>query len=215
VILSTLIGLAPLQAFQLSPSPQSSTTSALHMGYGRSSPRTNRSGERSKRQERVGHLVRSEISTILHEGHVVKKADYLEDSIRRSINVVNADVSPDLRQARITVSIISKEVVDKRRAYSWLVKSTPNIRHALAQRLSHMKSVPNLSFVQADVGAAVDVMNLIDKIQSDSYKRKSVGMFGGDDDSLPRGMHMGLDFDDDDDDGWIDDDEDEFFLDDE
>lgn len=189
------------------------------MGYntqGRSSPRGK---ERSKRQERVGHLIRTELSTILHRGVIKGDAEYLEDELRQRISVVNADISPDLRQARITVSIRkgldgaeSNPAVDKRRAFSWLVQNTKAIRHTLAQNLKYMKSVPNLTFAQADVAAAVDVMYLIDKV-AQGYKREAVGEFGGDDDSLPRGVVGGIDFDEDDDDiEWIDEGED-FFLD--
>jgi hypothetical protein len=49
-------------------------------------------------------------------------------------------------------------------------------------------------------------MYLIDKV-AEGYKRESVGEFGGDDDSLPRGMVGGIDFDEDDDVEWIDEDE--------
>lgn len=201
---------------------------ALYMGYysrankGRSSPRSG--ADRSKRQERVGHVVRTQLSTILHRGNIKGDADYLDAELRQRISVVNADVSPDLRQARITVSIrkgidngdsnSNPPAVDKRRAYSWLVRNTKPIRHTLAQQLSHMKSVPNLSFVQADVAAAVDVMYLIDKVSS-GYKREKIGAFG-DDDTLPEGMVKGIDFDDvDDDDDWVDIDEnDELYQDD-
>jgi ribosome-binding factor A len=134
---------------------------------------------RSKRQERVGHLVRSELASILHSG-VIKgsNVEYLEDELRRRISIVNADISPDLRQARVSISIRRGEdadnyVVDQRRAYSWLVSSTKAIKHSLAQRMSHMKSCPNLTFVQVNVGAAVDVMYLIDKI-SKGYKRETI-----------------------------------------
>jgi len=78
-----------------------------------------------------------------------------------------------------------------------------------------MKTCPDLKFVQADVGAAVDVMHLIEKV-SDGYKRENVGMFGGLDDSVPLGAEdwetMG-DFDDDD--GWVDLDDDDDDWDDE
>ena len=183
---------------------------------GRSSPRGKQ--DRSKRQERVGHLVRTELSTILHKGVIKGHADYLEDELRQRISVIHADVSPDLRQARVTVSIrkaldsdeSNPAAVDKRRAYSWLVQNTKAIRHTLAQNLKYMKSVPNLTFAQADVAAAVDVMYLIDKV-AEGYKRKAVGEFGGDDDSLPRGMVDGIDFDEDEDDvEWIDENEDFF-----
>eukprot|EP01083_Nonionella_stella_P227596 807375_1 len=189
----------------------------------------------------------------------------IDDDLRRRINVVSADVSPDLRQARITVSIIKPTksrmteeedfeddeeeeeeddedfdeddedfdedvdqpkqvftinnsgdaVMDRRRAYSWLVKNTKQIRHALSQRLKHMKTIPDLTFVQADVGAAVDVMNLIEKVSAGEYKRESLGKFGDEGDELPANMYLESELegdgwiDDDDDDDWDDDDEEE------
>lgn len=220
VIILLLLAFTPSESFQsfvtATTVPHKRLPTFLSMAYrtqGRSSPRGK---ERSKRQERVGHLVRTELSTILHKGVIKGDADYLEDDLRQRISVVNADVSPDLRQARITVSIRkgldneeSNPAVDKRRAFSWLVQNTKPIRHTLAQNLKYMKSVPNLTFAQADVAAAVDVMYLIDKV-SEGYKRKAVGEFGGDDDSLPRGMVGGIDFDDDEDIEWIDEDDDFF-----
>lgn len=153
----------------------------------------------------MGQLVRAELATIIQRGFI-KNAAYLDDDTRKQISIINADVSPDLRQARITVSVMGDDVVEKRRAYAWLVKSAHCLKYELAQKMSHMKGMPSLTFVQTDVGAAVDVMALIDKVSKDGYKRKSIGMYGGDDDSLPRGLHMGIDFDEDEGD-WDDDDD--------
>jgi ribosome-binding factor A len=176
-------------------------------------------GDRSKRQERVGQLVMTELGRILHTGNI-RGAAYLEDPIRRRISVVRADVSPDLRQARISVSIrppvvtseteaMNNSAVDKRRAYSWLVSNTKMIRHSLAMKMSHMKSCPNLTFHQVDVSAAVDVMYLIDKV-SKGYTRQEIGLF----DQLPTGVVGGVDFDEDDDqddeEEWLSDDLEEF-----
>lgn len=221
----------------------------LQMAYGRSTPISSR--DRSKRQERVGHVVRTEIASIVQLGHQIKYSHgNIDDDLRRRINVVSADVSPDLRQARITVSIIKPTkshmikgneededfedneeednddfdedfdepkqvftvnnsgdaVIDRRRAYSWLVKNTKQIRHALSQRLKHMKTIPDLTFVQADVGAAVDVMNLIEKVSSGEYKRESIGKFGDEGDELPANMYLESELEGD---GWIDDDDDD------
>ena len=232
--------------------------------------------ERSKRQERVGQVVRTEIASIIQMGYQIKRQQgFIDDDLRRRINVVAADVSPDLRQARITISIMNRSkkgamenlemnveedmdgeeedfdeeeedlngeeeeefdeeeedydededeyynapkqvftvskngdsVVDRRRAYSWLVKNTKQIRHALSQRLKHMKSIPDLTFVQADVGAAVDVMKLIEKVSQGDYKRESLGAFGADDDNLPDNMYLESELEGD---GWIDDDFEDF-----
>jgi ribosome-binding factor A len=181
---------------QLSSQSQWSTT-ALAASGGRSSP--NYGKDRSKRQERVGHLVRSELSGIIHGGNIKGDAEYLDDDLRKRISVVSTDISPDLRQARISVSVRaakkdvdSNPVVDKRRAYAWLVRNTKPIRHTLAQRMSHMKSCPELSFVQVDVAAAVDVMYLIDKVTS-GYKRDNNDLFE-DGEYVPSGVVNGIDF---------------------
>jgi ribosome-binding factor A len=196
-------------------------------------------------------LVRTELASILHTGIIRGKGvTYLEDELRQRISIVSVDVSPDLRQARVSVSIRNpakknsnnnndqaaaatavagstgsvSPAVDKRRAYSWLVANTRPIRHTLAQRMSHIKTSPDLTFVQVDVSAAVDVMYLIDKV-SKGYERERIGEYGGDDDSLPEGMVIESEVDDgfivgqdedednednDDDDEW-DEEDDEFF----
>lgn len=117
----------------------------------------------------------------------------MEQELRQRISIVGVDVSPDLRQARVSVSIrntFSKRdadseekqyyqddpVVDKRRAFSWLVDNTKPLRHTLAQKMSHMKTSPNLTFNQVDVAAATDVMYLIDKV-SKGYERESIGEY--------------------------------------
>jgi len=179
---------------------------------------------RSKRQERVGSLLRVELANILQRGQV-KRTDPIEATLLQKINVVNADVSPDLAQARITVSILGKGAeanIQKRKAYAWLVSSQKMIRHALAQRLNYMKTVPLLTFALADVGAAVDVMALIDKVTKDKDFKRDLPDFNSifqEDGTTPLGVQFGLDFNEEaaDDDAWIDeddDDEDDEYLDD-
>eukprot|EP00529_Nitzschia_sp_RCC80_P026784 CAMPEP_0113479216 /NCGR_PEP_ID=MMETSP0014_2-20120614/21186_1 /TAXON_ID=2857 /ORGANISM="Nitzschia sp." /LENGTH=287 /DNA_ID=CAMNT_0000372489 /DNA_START=43 /DNA_END=906 /DNA_ORIENTATION=- /assembly_acc=CAM_ASM_000159 len=226
--------------------PRSRTSSKLQMalytpGGGRSSSSSRRgsgnNSDRSKRQYRVGQLVQTELARILHTGLI--KGDvvgYLESSLRQRISIVSVDISPDLRQARVSVSIRGSpssssasfstmdddgddddndsdvygsindytnegdDVIDKRRAYSWLVENTKSIRHTLAQRLNHMKSsAPTLQFVLVDVSAAVDVMYLIDKV-SKGYEREDIlSDFDYDEDDD--------DDDDEDDDEWDETDE--------
>ena len=73
-----------------------------------------------------------------------------------------------------------------------------------------MKSCPNLSFVQVDVAAAVDVMYLLDKVAS-GYKRERIGEYGENDREVPSGFVNGIDFDEEfDEDDW-DDENDDFF----
>jgi ribosome-binding factor A len=199
-------------------SHSSRSTSALAASGGRSSP--NYGKDRSKRQERVGHLVRSELSSIIHGGVIKLDAESLDDDLRKRISVVSTDISPDLRQARISVSVRagkkggdSNPAVDKRRAYAWLVRNTKPIRHTLAQRMSHMKSCPELSFVQVDVAAAVDVMYLIDKVTS-GYKRDNNDLFeeGDVQSGVVNGIDFNAEFDEDDWEDEDDEDDDEDFF---
>ncbi|KAL3783779.1 hypothetical protein ACHAW5_000602 [Stephanodiscus triporus] len=189
----------------------------------------------TKRQERVGQVVRSELASLLHRGNVreLTDEDAIGDELRRRINVVHADVSPDLRQARVTISVLSapsssssgggggggererraNDAISRRRAYAWLVRNARSIRHSLSSRMSHMKGgSPELNFVQVDVGGAVDVMRLIEKVTSrDGYKREELD--GGNmslDDMIRMEYEEGGEYDDDDDDdGWVDEEDDE------
>ena len=183
---------------------------------GRASSRSGK--DRSKRQFRVGQLVQTELGRILHSGLIKGDVDYIDDELRRRISIVSVDVSPDLRQARVTISVrksLAAEaaddnpIVDKRRAYSWLVENTKAIRHTLAQKMSHMKNSPSLTFVQVDVGAAVDVMYLIDKVSS-GYERERIGDVGEDDSTVAQGggfFDGFYDDDEEDDDEWEEEDE--------
>jgi ribosome-binding factor A len=174
------------------------TTSSLQAIYtpGRSASRRNKNGrdDRSKRQFRVGEFVRTELAEILHTGLIKGDYTYLEEELRQRISIVSVDVSPDLRQARVSVSIRSAmkkpprdddgesvyyeddPAVDKRRAFSWLVDNTWALKHTLAQKMSHMKTSPNLSFNRVDVEAATEVMYLIDQV-SKGYERESIGEY--------------------------------------
>lgn len=188
--------------------PLMASVASRHYDSKRGDRRGRDGNEKSKRQERIGQLVKTELSRILHSGVIRgRDAEYLDEDLRQRISVVNADISPDLKQARVSISVRGPNrhkhseggeqeaynpAVDKRRAYAWLVRNTKPIRHTLAQKMSHMKTSPNLTFVQVDVAAATDVMYLIDKVAA-GYKREKVGGFGEDD--MPTGILHGMDFD--------------------
>ncbi|CAM9863595.1 unnamed protein product, partial [Phaeothamnion confervicola] len=151
----------------------------------------------SKRQARVAQLVTAELASIIRRGHAVKTADELADHVRSKISVVDVLMSPDLRTARVLVSVYGN-VLEKREAYAWLVRNARPIRGALASNLRDMKSVPELFFRQTDVGAAVDVMALIDRVSSSTGGGGVGGSDGGYGDGHgagPTGVIDGLDFD--------------------
>jgi ribosome-binding factor A len=221
-LLASVSAFSPSRMMQKQNSDMRSSSSSCSVssstalwGYHKTGRAASRGQDRSKRQYRVGQLVQSELGRIIHTGLIKGDVDHIDEELRRRISVVSADVSPDLRQARVTVSVRKSSssdnpVVDKRRAYSWLVQNTKMIRHTLAQRMSHMKTSPDLTFIQVDIGAAVDVMYLIDKVSS-GYERERIGDFGENDSSVPQGSVGGMDFDEAfDEDEWDEEDEDFF-----
>lgn len=125
-----------------------------------------RSRGESKRQARVSQLVTTELAKIFRLGHGIKTKDKIADDVRCKIGVVDVDMSPDLRTAKVFISVLG-DVLEKREAYAWCVKNTKAIRMALAVELKGMKRIPDLYFRDMDIGAAVDLMALIDKVSEE------------------------------------------------
>lgn len=125
-----------------------------------------RSRGESKRQARVSQLVTTELAKIFRLGHGIKTRDKIADDVRCKIGVVDVDMSPDLRTAKVFISVLG-DVLEKREAYAWCVKNTKAIRMALAVELNGMKRIPDLYFRDMDIGAAVDLMALIDKVSEE------------------------------------------------
>lgn len=108
----------------------------------------------------------AELAKILRLGHGIKTKDKIDDDVRCKIAVVDVDMSPDLRSAKVFISVYG-DVLEKREAYAWCVKNTKSIRMALAAELKGMKRVPELYFRDTNIGAAVDLMALIDRVSDE------------------------------------------------
>lgn len=156
---STLGGVGAVQ-----PSTRRATPMMMMMMMARGS--TFRSNTESKRQARVSQLITQELAKILRQGHGIKTNDKIDDEMRCRIAVVDVDMSPDLRAAKVFISVYG-DVLEKREAYAWCVKNTKAIRKALCAELKGMKRVPELFFKDTDIGAAVDLMALIDRVSGD------------------------------------------------
>ena len=117
-----------------------------------------------RRQGRVAQVVRTELAQVLHNGDIRGKR--LATPIREMISIVDVDVSPDLRNARVKVSILGDRM-DKISAVRWLQASRGGIRYAMGQRMKAFKRLPEIKFEHVDVGQAVDVMILIYKLASE------------------------------------------------
>lgn len=140
---------------------------------------TFRSNTESKRQARVSQLLTTELAKILRLGHGIKTKDKIDDDMRCRIAVVDVDMSPDLRSAKVFISVYG-DVLEKREAYAWCVKNTKAIRMALCAELKGMKRVPELYFKDTDIGAAVDLMALIDRVSGDEDSDEAVLRDDGD-----------------------------------
>ena len=81
-------------ANQLARTPEHVGRARLTMGF-----------TEGRRPDRVGQVVRSELATVLHSGavHGNKK---ISGRLLSMISIVDIDMSPDLRNARVKVSII-------------------------------------------------------------------------------------------------------------
>ncbi len=65
------------------------------------------------------------------------------------ISVTEADVAPDLKTAKVYVSIYDIDAEKKRASYDILCASAGHIRHALSQVL-RLRTVPELKFILDD-----------------------------------------------------------------
>ena len=110
----------------------------------------------TRRTSRVGQVVQAELATVIRQGNVRGKQK-CPAGLEQMISIVDVDMSPDLRNARVKVSVIGQRR-DKVSAVRWLRTNVRGFRHALAQRNRQMKRVPMLTFDHVDVGAATDMM---------------------------------------------------------
>ncbi|HCG30728.1 MAG TPA: 30S ribosome-binding factor RbfA [Chloroflexi bacterium] len=89
-----------------------------------------------RRQERVADLIRDEVSLIIQQE--------MGDPRLGMVSVTQVEMSPDLKYARLFVSVYAPEP-EQRDALVALNNASGFIRHTLAQRV-RMRTVPELSF---------------------------------------------------------------------
>jgi len=123
-----------------------------------------------RRPRRVSQLVQNELSGVIRTS-TVRGSRKIDGRLRQMISVVDVDVSPDLTQAQVKVSIIGDQK-DKISAIRWLQGNSGGLRYALAKKMSGSKRVPRLQFQHIDVSRAVDVMIKLDQL---SEERRTKG----------------------------------------
>ncbi len=119
----------------------------------------------SNRTVRINELVRREISDILRQ-------DYQTESIALTITEVR--VSPDLRDARVFVSVLGEDLEGAEEKLRWLRRRAPAIREEVGRRIV-LKFLPRFEYVlDKSLGPALRVLGILDDIErAEKAKPKS------------------------------------------
>ena len=113
----------------------------------------------SRRTDRINGLLRQEIAELLlHSMHDPRLAGL--------VSVTRVSISPDLRYARVFVSIMGDEG-EKKVAMAGLQSATPYLQRELAGPLT-LRLVPHLSFrLDESIEQGDRVLRLMDRLAAD------------------------------------------------
>jgi ribosome-binding factor A len=108
------------------------------------------------RSERVGDRVREELARLLTEEVGDPRVGF--------VTITEVDLSPDMRHARVYVSVLGQ---DQQTALQALRRATPFLRRGLARR-SGLRFTPELRFsIDASVSTGHRVEDLLREIRND------------------------------------------------
>ena len=205
-LLLLVVALRPASGFSAAAVPRTAAAAAAASSATASSTiqmmaRARGDGRRTKR---VGQVIQSELATLIRSGDV-RGEQRIPIGLQQLISVVDVDMSPDLRNARVKVSVIGDRK-DKVSAVRWLRGNVRGLRHQLAQRNRQMRSIPMLTFDHVDVGAATDIMIKLEQLRRDSEEAEERRRREGEEAEV-EDQDAWLDADDDDDFDWDDEDD--------
>lgn len=110
----------------------------------------------SRRTERLSKLIKQELSALLAR-------EVSDPRLNNLISVTGVTISPDLRCAKVLVSILGGEV-DKAEMIAGFNAASGFLRKKLAPRL-RMRCIPELSFHYDDtIESGAKVLELIDQV---------------------------------------------------
>ena len=113
----------------------------------------------TRRTDRINGLLRQEIGNLLLH-------DIQDPRLGRLVSVTQVVVSPDLRHARVFVSVMGADQ-EKREALRGLEAATPYLRRELSAR-TLLRVVPTLRFMLDDSIEQGDrVLRLMDRLATD------------------------------------------------
>ena len=117
------------------------------------------------RGERLASQFREEIYRV-----IATKLRNRYSSLSAIISVTQVDVAPDLKTAKVYVSIYDPDTARKDASFKILKENAGFIRHELSQVL-HLRTVPELSFIldgSMEYGAKID--KIIDSLENQENK---------------------------------------------
>mgnify|MGYP000758447378 FL=1 len=91
-----------------------------------------------------GQRLSSEYQKAVYEV-ISTKLKYKTDKIRGIVSVIKADVSPDLKNAKIYISVLAKNADEAKGTFVAISENAGFIRHELAHMMQ-MRTVPELHF---------------------------------------------------------------------
>ncbi len=113
------------------------------------------------RTQRLGGEYQRAVSTI-----IATKLKEKTDDVKGIVSITKADISPDLKNAKLFVSIYSTRAEESEKTFHTLEQYAPFIRKELAAMMK-MRTVPELRFIKDttfEYGAKID--NLIDSLHN-------------------------------------------------
>jgi ribosome-binding factor A len=112
------------------------------------------------RADQVGAQVREEIMQIIHR--------HLKDPRIGFASITQVRMSPDLRSARVRVSVLGDET-EQKQTLAGLRSATGLIRHELGRRLENLKFSPELRFeLDPSIEYSVHISKRLREILPDS-----------------------------------------------
>jgi ribosome-binding factor A len=113
----------------------------------------------TRRTERVNELLRAEISEIL-------RREVKDPRLNVLVSVTEVHVAPDLKTARVFVSVMADDV-ERDAAFHALKVAAPFVRRGLRSRVPSLRYTPELTFVpDASIEHGAHLSALIDEISA-------------------------------------------------
>lgn len=100
---------------------------------------------------------------------ISKKLKFKTDKIKGIVSVTKADVSPDLKNAKIYISVLAKNEQESRETFEEISKNAGFIRYELAHMMQ-MRTVPELHFFWDDTMEYGDKIDKLIKKLSEEEK---------------------------------------------